>query len=122
MIEHILIIAFFTLGYCCTFWEGMIFQRIGDWMECNMPQWLWKPIGGCYICACMWVGSIVYWTMFYDKTKFAPLTTGERLLDWFITCVGAMGINAAISQFVDKRHEVEIVNDDDEQEKEYYAD
>lgn len=86
MIAHILIIALFTLGYCCTFWEGMIFERIGDFMECNFPEWLWKPLGGCYICACMWIGSGVYVVLW-----------GTSWLDWFITCVGAMGINAAVS-------------------------
>lgn len=90
MLIHMVVIALFTLGYCCTFWEGMIFAALGDYMECNMPDWIWKPLGGCYICACMWIGSGVYWLLYADS-----------LQDWFITCVGAMGINAVIS-FISK--------------------
>lgn len=91
MIEHILIIALFTLGYCCTFWEGMIFERAGDWMECNFPDWLWKPLGGCYICACMWIGSGVYAVLYtWPHTR-------AQVIEWFITCVGAMGVNASVS-------------------------
>jgi len=102
MIEQLLIVALVTLGYCCVFWEEMIFEGIGDWMDCHLPEWLWKPLGGCYICACMWIGSLVYWLLFANGVK-----------DWLITCIGAMGVNAAISQFVDKRHKVEIVNEED---------
>ena len=91
MLEKSAIVSLFTIGYCCTFWQGMIFEKIGDWMEENLPG-LWKPLGGCYICACMWIGSIVYWARWH-----------ESFLDWFITCVCAMGINAAISQFT--KHE-----------------
>lgn len=104
MIEHIFIIALCTLGYCCVFWEGMIFQSIGDFMECNTPQWLWKPLGGCYICACMWIGSIVY------AVLYGLPNTRASVVEWFITCIGAMGVNAAISQFVDKHHKVDITD------------
>lgn len=109
MLTHILIIALFTLGYCCIFWEGMIFERIGNWMECNAPEWLWKPLGGCYICACMWIGTILYVVLYQSHTLTRP-----GVVDWFVTCVGAMGFNAAISQFVDKRHKVEIINEDED--------
>lgn len=86
MIERILIIALFTMGYCCTFWEGMIFHAVGDYMEQHIPDWLWKPLGGCYICACMWIGSGLYFIAWHIS-----------LLDWWVTCVGAMGVNAIIS-------------------------
>lgn len=104
MLESIFIVALVTLGYCCVFWEGMIFGKLGDLAENNLPEWLWKPIGGCYICACMWIGSIVYWLLYANNAK-----------EWLLTCIGAMGVNAAISQFVDKRHKVEIVNEDDDE-------
>lgn len=115
MIERILIIALVTLGYCCIFWEDMIFQCIGDWMECNVPQWLWKPLGGCYICAPMWIGSIVYWILWNKPFPGGGITVD--VTDWIITCVGAMGVNAAISQLVDKYHKVEIINEQIEQQK-----
>jgi len=103
MIEKIFIIAFFTLGYCCTFWPGMIFGRIGDYMDTHAPEWLWKPLGGCYICACMWVGSVVYLLLYAHVCGIWAF----NWVDWFASCVGAMGVNAVISQFVDKEHEAE---------------
>lgn len=106
--EHILIVAFITLGYCCIFWEGMIFQNIGDWMECNVPEWLWKPLGGCYICACMWIGSIVY--LIINSDSIHTHTVSYNIKDWLLTCIGAMGVNAAISQFVDRRHTIDIAS------------
>lgn len=107
MIQQILVIALVTLGYCCTFWEEMILQRVGEWMECNAPQWIWKPLGGCYICACMWIGSIVYWILYNKPYPGGGITV--NVVDWFITCVGAMGVNAGISLFVDKGDDAEII-------------
>jgi len=104
MIEKIFIIAFFTLGYCCAFWPGMIFGRIGDWMDTHAPEWLWKPIGGCYICACMWIGSAVYWGAFGGWR----VLNYEAYPEWLVCCITAMGVNAAVSQFVDKVHKAEI--------------
>lgn len=95
MLEHIFIIALFTLGYCCTFWEGMIFEHIGNWMELRVGWW-WKPLGGCYICACMWVGTIAYWCLWGNSSQ-------HTLLNWFVTCVGAMGVNAAVSLLQQKQ-------------------
>jgi hypothetical protein len=100
MIEKILIIALVTLGYCCTFWPGMIFERIGDWMDEHAPEWLWKPLGGCYICACMWIGSLVYWVAFRDGW-----------IDWVLCCIGAMGLNAFISESTNKPEEIETKED-----------
>ena len=104
MLERIIIIALITLGYCCVFWEGMIFGGIGDWMERNAPEWLWKPLGGCYICACMWIGSIVYFILYGTPSDIFNVGV------WLLSCIGAMGVNASISQFVDKRHKVEITD------------
>lgn len=86
MVEHVLIVALFTIGYCCTFWEGMIFERLGNIIEFYVGETLWKSLGGCYICACMWVGSLVY-----------AVTWHTSWLDWFVTCVSAMGVNAVVS-------------------------
>lgn len=96
MIEKIIIIALFTIGYCCTFWPGMIFERAGNWLELQLPEWLWKPIGGCYVCTAFWLGSAVYWVMWHNS-----------LHEWFITVIGAMGFNAVISEFTNKPAEIE---------------
>lgn len=97
MIEHIIIISLFTIGYCCTFWPGMIFEKIGDWLEVHLPEWVNKPLWQCYICTCFWIGSGVYWLVWHKSA-----------LDWFVTVVAAMGVNAVISEFTNKTEEVEV--------------
>lgn len=96
MIEKIIIIALFTIGYCCTFWPGMIFERAGNWLELQLPEWLWKPIGGCYVCTAFWLGSLVYWVTWHNS-----------LHEWFICVIGGMGFNAVISEFTNKPVEIE---------------
>lgn len=92
MVEKIIIIALFTIGYCCTFWPGMIFEKAGDWLEDHLPEYINKPIWHCYICCCMWVGSVVYW-----------ITWHNSFLEWFTCCVGAMGMNAVISELTKEK-------------------
>lgn len=109
MIEKIIIIALFTIGYCCTFWPGMIFEKIGDWLEIHLPEWLNKPLWKCYICACFWLGTLLYWVFWHGAF-------GEYIL----TVIPAMGLNAVISELTNKPEEIEtekpidinIVNDD----------
>lgn len=97
MFEKIFIISFLVIGYCCTFWPGMIFEKLGDWCECNLPEWINKPTWHCYICCCMWIGSAAYWIIW-----------GNSIKEWLITCIGAMGVNAFISELTDKTHKIEI--------------
>jgi hypothetical protein len=87
MIEKIIIISLFVFGYCCTFWEGMIFEKVGDWIEKKLPEYICKPLFACFICATFWVGSLLYWIVWADS-----------LQDWFITVVSAMGLNAVLSK------------------------
>lgn len=91
MIEKILIISLWVIGYCCTFWEGMIFERIGLWLETRLPEWIQKPLYACFICACFWWGSALYW-----------LVWGNSWKEWAIVVIAAMGLNAAISKLIPK--------------------
>lgn len=89
MVEKILTISLCTIGYCCTFWQGMIFERIGDWLELSLPEWINKPLWQCYICCCMWFGSLVYWVLF-----------GDSITQWLVCCIGAMGVNAITNELI----------------------
>jgi len=87
MIEKIIITSLFVFGYCCTFWEGMIFEKVGDWIETKLPEYICKPLFSCFICTTFWIGSLLYWIVWDDSIQ-----------DWFITVVSAMGLNAALSK------------------------
>lgn len=91
MIEKVLIMSLWTIGYCCTFWEGMIFEKIGNWLEKKLPEYIQKPVYSCFICACFWWGSLIYW-----------LVWGNSVIEWFITVVAAMGLNGALSKLFRK--------------------
>lgn len=87
MLEIIPILSLFTIGYCSMFWEGMIFFQIGNWLDERIPLWLQKPLYSCFICACFWYGSALYW-----------LVWGNSVREWFVCVLSAMGLNAALSK------------------------
>jgi hypothetical protein len=87
MITKVLIISLWTIGYCCTFWEGMIFEKIGNWLDERLPEYIQKPLYGCYICACFWWGSAIYFLFLYSSIQ-----------EWFLCVISAMGLNAALSR------------------------
>lgn len=87
MIEKTILTSLFVFGYCCIFWEGMIFEKVGNWLDDRLPEWLAKPLYQCFICACFWWGSLLYW-----------LVWGGSVKEWFIVVVSAMGLNAVLSK------------------------
>ena len=87
MIEKIFIMSFFTIGYCCTFWEGQIFERIGNWLDERLPEFIAKPLYACFICACFWFGSAIYFLFLYTSIQ-----------EWFLCVISAVGLNAALSR------------------------
>lgn len=98
MIAHILITSLFVFGYCCTFWEDMIFGKLGNWLDERLPDWLAKPLYQCFICAAFWWGSVLY-----------LVAWRESVLDWFITVVSAMGLNAVLSKLFAKES-IDVTN------------
>jgi len=81
MIERIVILSLITIGICCTMWEGMIFERLGDMIEETFGEFWAKPLGKCYVCATFWMGGI------------AALILGWPV--WY--AIPAMGLSAVIS-------------------------
>lgn len=102
MIEKILIISLFTIGYCCTFWPGMIFEKAGEWLDDHLPDYLNKPLWKCYICTSFWLGTFLYLLIW--RTSF---------LEWAITVIPAMGLNAVISELTNKDEGIEITGTPD---------
>ena len=59
MIERIVILALISIGACSTMWEGMVFEKYGDWLERNFGEYWSKPLGKCYVCASFWISLII---------------------------------------------------------------
>ncbi len=83
MIENIILLPLVTFGICCTMWEGMVLEKLGDWIESKVGEFWAKPLGKCFICTTFWVSLIICivvgWPWWYP--------------------VPAMGLSAVISLF-----------------------
>lgn len=98
IILRCLILSITTIGICCTFWDDMIFDKIGDrfknWLGKKLKpngtysqriaagEFYAKPLFGCYVCATFWYSLILCAVLGWQ---------------WWL-CVPAMGISAIISQ------------------------
>jgi hypothetical protein len=55
--------ALIIMGVWTSFGEGMIFAKLGDWMEDNLHPYVNKPIFTCPQCmSSLWGGSIWIWS------------------------------------------------------------
>lgn len=95
MIEQILVSALFAYGYCTAFTPGNIFDKVGEWAEINLPQKLWKPIGGCSVCTAFWVATLMYWIFW-----------GDYWVHWLMISVSAVGVNAIVTGFMGKMDDI----------------
>lgn len=70
----------------CLFWEGMIFESLGDYLEEKLPYWLFKPTIGCVICMTPYWGTLASFVLFGD---------------WFVLqIIMATGVNAIITRWM----------------------
>lgn len=83
IIGYAFIISMITNAVNVCFWEGHIFEKIGDRFEDY--KW-WKPLAGCIICMSPWWGASLC-----------------LLLGWpVLSIVTAMGINTLIVRMTPK--------------------
>lgn len=83
MIERIIILSLTSIGLCATMWHDMIFEKLGDWIESNVGEWLAKPLGKCYVCATFWFSIMMCLVLGWPVWLSLP----------------AMGLSAVISLF-----------------------
>ena len=81
MIEKIIILSLCAIGICCTTWDDMILSKPARYIEDYLPEWLIKPLYGCFVCATFWWGAAI-----------------ALLIGWPVWyCLPAMGASAVIS-------------------------
>jgi len=81
MIEKVAILCLTSISVCCVFWEGMLFEKLGDKIEEMVGEFWAKPLGKCYICSTFWISIIICFFM-----------------GWPVyLCLPAMGMSAVIS-------------------------
>lgn len=91
MTQQIIIISLVSYGYCACFWDGMIFNRAGIYLQSKLPEWLCKPLFACAICNAFWMGTTLYWTLWHHS-----------ILQWAVVSVGAIGFNAIVVNLINK--------------------
>lgn len=90
MIEQIFIVAFVVWAVYITMQEGMIFEKLGNWLEDKIKSEYWsKPVYSCVVCMSFWHGLYVYWLVF-----------GYSWMNCLITIIGAVGLNAVITKLI----------------------
>lgn len=73
----------------------MIFESVGNWVERNFPEYLYKPLGGCAICAAFWFSTAIYWIMWANDWK-----------EWVLVAIGSVGFNAIVVNLINKIEDI----------------
>lgn len=81
MIEQIVFLSLISIGICCTMWDGMVFEKAGDWIESKVGEFWAKPLGKCYVCTTFWISLIICLSIGWP----------------FYYAVAAMGLSAVVS-------------------------
>lgn len=83
MIEKIIILTLCSIAISSTTWEGMILSKPARWVESKLPEYITKPMFGCYVCCTFW------WSILFCAW-----------LEWPVYfCLPALGLSAVISLF-----------------------
>jgi len=91
MIEFLILNSFWIYGVNCLFSEDYILEKWGDWMEENLPKWIYKPTVGCASCMASFHGTAGYF-----------IFVNEGFLIWPIYCVCLCGLNFVIIKLTTK--------------------
>lgn len=106
-IFSIIISSLWIFGINCLFSEGHIFERAGDWIHNNMPEWVYKPTVGCPACQSSLHGLLFFIVVFPVSFE---VEMNVRSLIPFLICL--CGLNFIILKITNKER---IILDDKEE-------
>ena len=117
MIELLIFNSLLIWGVYASIQEGMIFEKIGDWIrgnnekdagfikgkrdltvivKDNLPSWIKKPLATCPICMASVYGTPIFWLAY-----FAELINYDYIIIFYICYVFALsGIQYLILTFM----------------------
>lgn len=78
MIQDALILMCWIQFVNACFWEGMIFGKVGYWMETKI-HWLFMPTVGCPICMAPWHG-LMMWYFFGINPRAIIIAAGINVI------------------------------------------
>lgn len=102
MVQQSLIVALGVITWwSITSWDGMIFSFLGKYIEKKFPETIYKAICGCPICAGFWIGSAIYFIIYWEEfINLYNIGGVYAFRDWFGTILGCMGINVIVVKFM----------------------
>ena len=90
MIEKILITNWVVFAVWVSMTEGMIFDKLGNWFDKNLPSDKLKHfVFDCPICMASLYGSLFYWIWYGDSWK-----------EWIVVILACVGLSAIIVKFL----------------------
>lgn len=70
-------------------WQGQIFDKLGEWLDERLPEYISKPLYGCPICMSIWWGVAFQYVMYLNGVE----GYGNAFVPIFLTAMCAGGIN-----------------------------
>lgn len=92
MLQQIFIASLFSYGWCALFWDEMILNKVGDWLEERLPKYITTPLFDCPICNSFWVSTSMYWFVW----------KGNSPVEWLSCAIGSVGLNAIVVNIINK--------------------
>lgn len=96
-ILYILLTSGWIWGVNCLFSEDHIFEKAGDLVNENLPEWIYKPTIGCAACMASVHGTISYFIFAYKDFG---------LWLWPVFCVVLCGLNYVIIKLTSNKREI----------------
>jgi hypothetical protein len=92
-ILYVVVTSGWIWGVNCLFSENHIFEKAGDWIHENLPEWIYKPTIGCAACMSSIHGTISYFIFAYKDFG---------LWLWPVFCIVLCGLNFVIIKLTTK--------------------
>lgn len=83
--DAIIIISLIVWAIYATMSEGMIFERLGTFIESTVGDYWAKPLATCPICMGGIYGAVLYWLIYGNSVK-----------EWLVINAAVIGLNAVI--------------------------
>jgi hypothetical protein len=89
--------AMWIWGVKCLFSTGHLLESAGDWIDENLPEWVYKPTIGCQACMASVHGTMWYWLIGSYVFTLDFLT---MFVLWPVFCICLCGLNFVLLEAI----------------------
>ena len=96
--NHLLITAFTIVGFHICIKKGQILYWYTKYILLyeRLPEWLFKPLGGCVTCMASIFGTISFWLKIIHEHQ---IVNSYTLISWVVFCFSLAILNSIIYYF-----------------------